>query len=119
MRALPGMSKADTLRLAEIETYIVTGKRADGLQVTDAWIAEALQFLVTHLRPTIDAWVEMGRQIDRYVPVVIATGKVRRAQKRGVGGAALGVLYKELDAALENEALLARQALDGSVETDA
>lgn len=118
MRALPGMSKADTLRLAEIETYVATGKRADGLQVTDAWISESLQFLVTHLRPTIDAWVEMGCQIDGYVPIVIAAGKVRRAQKRGVRGATLRLLYKELDVALENEALSARQALDESIETD-
>lgn len=112
MRALRGMSKADTLRLVEIETYVATGKRPDGLQVTDAWIDESIKFLAAQLRPTLDAWVEMGNQVDRYMPVVIAAGKVQRARKRGARGSALKPLYKELDEALENEVRMSAQVPD-------
>ncbi len=104
MQALRGMSKADTLRLVEIEAYVATGKRPDGLQVTDEWVDEAIKFLARELRPTLDAWVEMGAQVDRYMPVVIAAGKLSRARKQGRNGQALRPFYRELDESLRNEA---------------
>lgn len=118
MQALRGMSKADTLRLMEIEAYVATGKRSDGLQVTDTWIDESIKFLTVQVRPTLDAWVEMGNQVDRYLPVVLAARKLNRARKQGKKGSALKPFYRELNDALEIEAKLTQAEIDEGSEQD-
>lgn len=96
MRAMEGLSKADTLRLAEIEHYAETGKRPDGMQVTDAWVDESMKFLVEEFRPMHDAWVGIKGDEDLLIDVDIAAGKLYRLWRRGVRGEALDAAFENL-----------------------
>jgi len=96
MKALRGLSKADTLKLVEIEKFVETGKRADGLQVTDEWIDEALKFMARELRPTLESWAEMGDQSTEDTLTVLQAKKLYRVWKKGVKGKQLRLHFEEL-----------------------
>lgn len=83
MRALNGLSKADTLRLVEIEKFAETGERLDGLQVTDTWVEESIKFLVSEFRPRLEAFEAVARREDAYCLVHIEAKKVYRLWKKG------------------------------------
>jgi len=103
MRALRGLSKAKTIQLVEIEEYVKTGKRPDGSQVTDAWIDESMKFLVEEIRPTLDAWNEVADERGLDIDIVIAAGKLYRAWKKGVRGAALNGMFETLGKRIKKE----------------
>lgn len=86
MRAMRGLSKADTLRLAVIEHYVETGQRPDGLQVTDEWIDESIKFLAKELRPTLDAWAEIADREEKSALVALEARKVMRLWNRSRKG---------------------------------
>jgi len=102
MKALRGMSKADTLRLAEIEHYVATGKRPDDLHVTDEWVDEAMKFLAGELRPTIDAWGEAADEQEREAMVAMEARKLCRLWRKGVNGEQREAAFKSLDKAIQN-----------------
>lgn len=113
MQALRGLSKDNTIRLVEIEGYIKTGKRPDGLQVTDAWVDESMKFLVEEMRPTLTAWNEVADEHGLEIDIVIAAGKLYGMWRKGVRGAALNGLFMRLGKALSREqrARLARNVV--------
>lgn len=86
MQAMRGLSKEDTLRLAEIEHYAKTGKRLDGLHVTDEWVDESIKFMAKELRPTIEAWGEIADREEHSSLVALEARKVLRLWKRGQKG---------------------------------
>lgn len=96
MQALRGLSKADTLRLVEVEHYAKTGKRLDDLHVTDEWVDESMKFLAGNLRPKLEAWAEIGDQADKDALVALAARKLCRLWKRGVNGEQREVAFQEL-----------------------
>jgi hypothetical protein len=97
MQALRGLSKADTLRLVEIEQYVKTGKRPDGLQVTDEWVDESMRFLAGNMRPKLEAWAEIADQSDKDALVALAARKLCRLWKRGVNGEQREAAFQELE----------------------
>lgn len=102
MQAMRGLSKADTLRLAEIEHYVETGKRPDGLQVTDEWVDESMKFLAGELRPTLTAWAEIADEAEKTALVALEARKVYRLWRRGVDGADLDAAFKDMESAIED-----------------
>lgn len=97
MRALNGLSKAETLLLVEIEHFAKTGQRPDGLQATDEWVDEALRFLVSKLRPTIESKAIISKREDAYCAVHIEAKKVWRLWKKGVTGEELDAAFRRLE----------------------
>jgi hypothetical protein len=100
MKALRGLSKADTLRLVEIEQFIETGTRPDGLQVTDKWVDDSIKFLARELRPTLELWNESSDAQDALILVAIPARKLYRAWKRGEP---LEPLFEELGVGIAHE----------------
>lgn len=100
MKALEGLSKADTLRLVEIEHYVKTGKRPDGLQVTDEWVDEAMGFLAGHFREMLDAWSKMFALRDEYLMVDKHARGALRAWRGGRRGAEESQAFEGLDGAI-------------------
>lgn len=96
-KALRGLSKADTLLLIEIERYVETGKRADGLHVTDEWIDQCMKFMAGELRSTLEAWAHMGDEHEGSQLTSLAARKLHRAWKKGQP---LDALFEELGEAL-------------------
>ena len=102
MRALSGLTKAETLRLAEIEHFVANGTRPDGLHATDDWIAETLLFLVSKLRPTIEAKQAIAAREEAYSLVTIEAKKVWRLWNKGVTGEPLNAVFRTLGRHLQN-----------------
>lgn len=109
MQAMRGLSKENTLRLAVIEHYVETGKRPDGLQVTDEWVDEAIKFLAKELRPTLDAWAEIADREEKTSLVAMEARKVLRLWKRKQRGKPVNP--EKIDAAFS--------ALDSAIQTAA
>ena len=101
MQSMRGMSKADTLRLAEIEHYVKTGKRPDEMHVTDEWVDGAIKFLAGELRPTVEAWGEAADEQEREAMVAMAARKVNRLWKRGEQEK-LASAFGDLDKAIQD-----------------
>lgn len=98
MRALEGLSKPETLLLVEIERFVETGDRVDGLQVTDEWIDEAIKFLTSKLRPKFEAFSIVSAREDAYCLVHIETKKALRLWKRGERGEKLDDAFRKVEA---------------------
>jgi hypothetical protein len=97
MRALNGLSKAETLLLVEIEHFAKTGQRPDGLQVTDEWVDESIKFLASKLRPAIESKAVISKREDAYCLVHIEAKKVWQLWKRGKTGEELDVAFRRLE----------------------
>ena len=100
MKATHGLTKAETLLLVEIEHYVETGKRPDGLQVTDEWIDESMKFLAGKLRLTLELWSMATDGWDSLIPTGIAARKLYRAWR---GGRPLDALFAKLGEAIKNQ----------------
>ena len=96
MKALRGLSKANTIRLVEIEHYVETGNRPDDLPVTDEWIDESIRFLAGEMRPTIDAWGEIADENGDLILISLQAKKLYRSWKKGVKGEEMDQIFKEL-----------------------
>jgi hypothetical protein len=91
-----GLSKAETLRLIEIEQFVETGERMDGLQVTDEWVEDSIKFLASKMRPTLEAWASIGDTQTREALIVIEAKKLWRLWNRGVRGEKLEAAFEAL-----------------------
>lgn len=97
MRALNGLTKAETLRLVEIEGFAESGTRLDGLHVTDTWVEESIQFLVTKLRPRIEAFTAVASREEAYCLVHLEAKKAHRLWKRGADAADIAKAMNQLE----------------------
>jgi len=109
MRALNGLSKAETLLLVEIEHFTKTGQRPDGLQVTDEWVDESIKFLASKLRPTIESKAIISKREDAYCAVHVEAKKVWRLWKKGVTGEKLDAAFRRLEPEIEAAEKVSRE----------
>lgn len=108
MRALEGLSKAETLLLVEIERFVETGERVDGLQVTDEWVEESIKFLASKLRPKLEAFSTVSAREDAYCLVHIEAKKIHGLWKRGVTGEKLDASQRLLGKRIQEAETLAK-----------
>ena len=97
MPNIPGLNKQDSILLREIEHFAKTGDRLDGLQVTDEWVDQAVQFLTRELRPTLEAWHEIGKILDRESAIVRSAKRLHKAWKKGARGSSLDKHFRDLE----------------------
>lgn len=97
MKALNGLSKAETLLLTEIECFSKTGQRPDGLQVTDEWVDKSIMFLAEKMRPLIESKAVISKREDAYCLVHIEAKKVWQLWKKGVTGEKLDAAFRQLE----------------------
>lgn len=101
---ISGLGKHKSAQLREIEIFTETGKRLDGIQVTDKWIDESIRFLVREIRPMLHDNIEMSAIVEGATPVVITARKLYRSWQRKISIDKLSKLFEELGETLEYEA---------------
>jgi len=101
MKTLRGLSKANTIRLVEIEHYVKTGTRPDGMHVTDEWVDDSIAFLARELRPTLEAWASISDDEELSSSVAREARKVYRLWSRHADQDNLDQAFEALGKAIE------------------
>ena len=85
--------------LQEIEHFCATGKRTNGVRVTDRWVEESLGKTVKEIHEQSDACDTHDAVSTKFTEITMEARKVYRAWKRGED---IELLMKDLGKALNS-----------------